>query len=398
MSLLNDVMRDLQTRGVLGVPPLAGLQPVSGVPGQQHKRSHLLAALAALSAVSLILLWQPFGDGGWLPSILRITGVATREQQSIPQTESQETTDPEPVVAATGDDLRELFPIEDTAGKQLTVTTDLEIEAPVGTQPELLATAEETMAEPVTAIEAAPETAPVESRSVAEAAIAEPVEPAVAAEIPPPAAESTAVSASTKPTIMRRKSGEQDLEGIIARATQSMRSHDFAKAERLLREALAIDSSDAETWSFLYGVLLSASRPAAAEQALQQGLRAADKPAQLAKLYARTLLDRGDRDAAVGVLAAHRQAPASDTEYDAFFAALLQQTGQYAEAGEIYQGLLTTDPNSGAWLVGLAMSHDSLGYRDEALIAFERALASGSLKSPLDRYARRRIAELKAHE
>ena len=80
MSLLNDVMRDLQTRGVLGVPPLAGLQPVSGVPGQQRKRSHLLPALTALMAVTVIIVSQPLGDGGWLP-FARITGVAPAETE-----------------------------------------------------------------------------------------------------------------------------------------------------------------------------------------------------------------------------------------------------------------------------------------------------------------------------
>ncbi len=386
MSLLNDVMRDLQTRGVLGVPPLAGLQPVNGVPESHRKRSHLLPALAALTTVTAIIAWQPLGDGGWLP-FARITGVAPAETEPVEQVVADEIT--EPVVPATGDDLRELFPIDSTASELQMADIDMGVAPAAAASVELLATVEE----PVTETLAARESAPVYSDPAAEAPL---VQAEVARETPRPAPVST--PAATKPTILRRESGERDADSIVARAMQSMRSNDLATAERLLREALTIDAGNAETWSFLYGVLISASRPAAAEQVLQKGLAAAEEPAELAKLYARTLLDRGDRDGAVSMLAAHRPAPASDTEYDAFLAALLQQTGQYEEAGEIYQKLLTIDPNSGAWLVGLAMSHDSLGYRDEALFAFERAMASGSLKSPLDRYARRRTAELKAYE
>lgn len=392
MSLLNDVMRDLQTRGVLGVPPLAGLHPVSGVPDQQRRRSHLLPALAALTAVSVVYLWQPLGGGGWLP-FTRGTTVTPADSGPALQDTAEEITQPEPLVPATGDDLRELFPIEDAGSEVLIFTADTAADPLAEAPAEPLAIVDEPVAAAEPAIQMTPvQTLPADDPPVVES---HPLtETVAAAPTPSPVAE----PASTKPTIMRRESGAQDVDSIVARAMQAMRSNDLATAERLLRDALAIDSGNAENWSFLYGVLTSASRPAAAERALQQGLSLADDSAPMAKLYAKTLLDRGDRDAAVSVLAAHRPAPASDTEYDAFFAALLQQTGQFAEAGEIYRKLLTIDPNSGAWLVGLAMSHDSLGYHEEALIAFERALASGSLKSPLDRYARRRTVELKANE
>ncbi len=36
MSLLNNVLRDLQTRGELGVEPLTGLEPVAE-PSTQHR-------------------------------------------------------------------------------------------------------------------------------------------------------------------------------------------------------------------------------------------------------------------------------------------------------------------------------------------------------------------------
>ena len=52
MSLLNDVLRDLQTRGVFGVPPLAGLQPVTDVPAHHRKRALLLPVLGGVFVAS----------------------------------------------------------------------------------------------------------------------------------------------------------------------------------------------------------------------------------------------------------------------------------------------------------------------------------------------------------
>ena len=177
-----------------------------------------------------------------------------------------------------------------------------------------------------------------------------------------------------------------------------MGGNDLRTAEHLFREALDADSGDAATWGYLYSVLVRASRLAAAEQALQQGLNSARQPAALAKLHARMLLDRGQKDAALSILEKHRPVSDPDTEYDAFLAALLQQLGHYGEAGEIYRTLLTVEPGSGSGWIGLAMSHDSLGNRTDALSAFERALDTGSLKTPLVRYARRRSTELKSYD
>ena len=44
------------------------------------------------------------------------------------------------------------------------------------------------------------------------------------------------------------------------------------------------------------------------------------------------------------------------------------------------------------------MCQNSLGDRADALSALERALGTGSLKTPLARYARRRSAELKSYD
>lgn len=377
MSLLNDVMRDLQTRGVMGLPPLAGLQPVADVPPSHYKRHMLVPILGALMVVAAVVMWRPVNHSGWLSPLVWVTGVEPAPPEAEPLAVSSQAEELRPVVIATGKDLRELFDIEAVAGNS---APDRSVGASAATN---AATVPEAVTETIVelpAVESQPIAAAWDASSMIED---EPVAPDAGAK---------------RTAIQRREPGIDDVGGIMMRAQNALRKHDLVTAERAFREALVIDSGNAEIWTYLYSVLVGAGRPAAAEQTLRQGLNLASDPSSLAKLYARVLVNRGDKEGAVRVLNAHRPAPASDAEYDAFLAALLQQTGSYAEAGEVYRGLLVVDPDSGAWLIGLAMSDDSLGNISEALPGFERALESGSLKSPLDRYARRRIAELQAYE
>jgi len=213
-----------------------------------------------------------------------------------------------------------------------------------------------------------------------------------------PQAESVVapVTASATAIISRRETDRAARSASTGLA--AMRANDLRTAERLFREAVAVDSGDSVFWSYLYTAQVRASKPAAAERTLQRGLISAEEPATLAKLYARMLLDRGEKDAAASILQTHRPLPASDIEYDAFLAALLQQLGQYTEAGDIYRKLLTVEPSTGSLWIGLAISYESLGDRPDALSAFQRALRAESLKTPLARHARQRIAEMQAHD
>jgi tetratricopeptide (TPR) repeat protein len=375
MSLLNNVLRDLQTRGELGVEPLTGLEPVAEAPTQHRWHALLLPALAALSVASAIALWGPVTDGRWIPSFARIMVDGDTRPQSKLQTVPKASPQAEPDLAAASDNA--------TAGNN----------AAIG---ENAATADDAAISDISR-----GVTPINTTSDLKSP---PVDDYVAdtqADSPPSSQVSveSAVSPATA-TTLRRKTGNAAIAAArsAARGVAAMRGDDLLNAERLFREALTIDPGNGAVWSYLYSTLVKASKPAAAEQALRRGLISAKEPAPLAKLYARLLLDRDEKDAAVGILRTHRPVAASDTEYDAFLAALLQQLGQYAEAGEIYRKLLTVEPDSGSWWIGLAMSSDSIGNRPDALSSFQRALRTDSLKTPLARYARQRTAELQAYD
>ena len=221
----------------------------------------------------------------------------------------------------------------------------------------------------------------------------------VAAVEPPPVTSKTPVAVPPTTSISRRieDHGTSPEQTALARGLQALRGGNLSAAEHFFREAVAADAGDGALWSYLYSTQIQASKIGAAEQSLRRGLTAARNPAPLAKLYARLLFDRGEIGAAVTVLSDYRSTTPGDAEYDAFLAAMLRQQGQFEQAGALYRQLLSGDPGPGDWWIGLAMSYDGLGNHADALAAFQRGLRAHTLKPPLARYARRRIAELQAN-
>jgi hypothetical protein len=115
MSLLNNVLRDLQGRGAFGLPPLTGLEPVSEIPDQHRKRVLLLPALAVLTIASAVLVWQPMGDDRGILSLANIMTDTAPQPTYGPQSDAMISPQAEPAIAATGADLRDISNIDSTA-------------------------------------------------------------------------------------------------------------------------------------------------------------------------------------------------------------------------------------------------------------------------------------------
>jgi Flp pilus assembly protein TadD len=109
---------------------------------------------------------------------------------------------------------------------------------------------------------------------------------------------------------------------------------------------------------------------------------------------ARDALSRGDPAAALSVLG-----PASsdrDTETAALRAAALQRLGRHVEAADAYRGLTRGDPAEPGHWVGLAISLEGQRKREEARIAYRRALQSSQLAPSLRAFAQTRATALEA--
>ncbi len=335
MSLLNDVLRDLQSRGAPEPRPLDGLAPVATV---TSRSKWPLWSLAIVALGVAVLAWRPIA-------------VAIAH-------------DPQPAPTAT-------------------VAADLPIATvPVADTPVMNTTAP-VPATPVMDTKPADVTTPVSSPVAAELQ-----------RMPEPEADVPAAAA--EPVIVRRQhsQAEDRTTPPLSSGLQALQSGDLAAAEQFFKDTLAINASDTSAWVYLYETQTRAAKVTAAEQTLRRSLSLASEPAELANLYARLLVARKETAQAIAILQDYRPTTTSDRDYDAFLAALLQQQGRFSDAGSLYRELLDRDPQPGAWWIGLAMSSDSLGDRAAALAAFERALRADHLRQPLANYARRRIAEL----
>lgn len=110
----------------------------------------------------------------------------------------------------------------------------------------------------------------------------------------------------------------------------------------------------------------------------------------LAVMMGRLLADAGRQQEALNWLARARDSlrPADH----ALMGALYAQLQRHDEAVEAYQRALAAEPAQGGWLLGLGVSLDALGRRDEARVAYRGALEHGSFKPEVEKFLRDRSA------
>lgn len=139
--------------------------------------------------------------------------------------------------------------------------------------------------------------------------------------------------------------------------------------------------------------LLRQGRARSAIEALDRALTLADAPARPAALLGRALVERGETARARSVLEQHKPEPMSDPDYHLLLAATQHQAGDHEAAAGTYRRLGDIIPGNARVWIGLGASLESLERFEEALNAYERALEGRDPRAA--RYARQRIEQLK---
>jgi len=166
------------------------------------------------------------------------------------------------------------------------------------------------------------------------------------------------------------------------------------EAEVRLRQALEAQPSHSKAREVLAAQLLKQRRYAEAEVVLLEGLRLSPAETLLARLYARLLLRRDGPAEALEVLKRASPPLDRDPEYHAFRAALLQKTGQHADAAALYGRLVRVRPEAGVWWMGLAISLDIGGQPEQALAAYREASEKQDMTPALLRFVKGRMEGL----
>jgi len=143
----------------------------------------------------------------------------------------------------------------------------------------------------------------------------------------------------------------------------------------------------------LAGLLVAQGRGDDAVALLAEGLAMSPQHAGQATMLARLQAERGAFQQAADVLH-HAAIPSAAPEDRAFHAAVLQRLNRHAEAADLFAAAVRVTPTNGVWWMGLGISLAADGRNDTAREAFQRARSSGSLSPELAAYVDQRLRQL----
>ncbi len=196
----------------------------------------------------------------------------------------------------------------------------------------------------------------------------------------------------SKSTVPMRS--EQRAEVAYQSAYEYLKVSKTQKAERFLRQALAVEPGHVKARELLSGVYIKQGRWVEASELLRHGLSLSPGHRTFRKLYARALMQLNQDKLAVSVLRQHAPPIKSDPEYYAILAALYQRQKDHTSAAIIYQKIVEAQPQNGVWWVGLGISLEALGEAQQASQAYSQALKSGNLHNDIARFTNNRLVVL----
>ena len=168
------------------------------------------------------------------------------------------------------------------------------------------------------------------------------------------------------------------------------------KSEALphLETTLQLDPGHTAARQALVGLLLESRRNADAERILQDGLQYDPKQPHLAMLLARLQVERGALPQALKTLNTTMPFADQEADYHAFVAAVLQRLERHKEAITHYQIALHLSPNSAVWWMGLGISDQAVGDDEDARDAYQHALGLHQLNAELQAFVEKRLQAL----
>ncbi|ABC32797.1 FOG: TPR repeat [Hahella chejuensis KCTC 2396] len=413
MSLLNDVLRDLDKReSALRTPAPHSLQKAPS--GATRRWSGVLALALVTTGLTGGYWWMQAQSEPPTPVVSQVAMVNTLQaQDETPLT-------PDPMAEA---------PSEVTQLDTPVVATPQYAQEPARqTQPkqEPVVIVEDAPLQPMTTQKAAPtvkQESPVvseaqmnsaadielkeqarttlTSRNALETPALRAVEPELAPERPATPTRHIAIAAAPVEEVAPSPAAmniapSQTPEAIAARALQQAREDyrqgNVEAAEQRLRDLLASMPEHEASRFQLATWLIGGGDYAQALQVMQSVDAYSSVDFKLMK--ARTLAATGAVMQAIALL--ESEAPEVETapDYHSLLAGLYQQARRYEEAITSYAALIEAHPHKGDWWAGLGIALDQTGRSQSALQAYRQAVGDPELQTTLAQYASRRIQQL----
>ena len=193
---------------------------------------------------------------------------------------------------------------------------------------------------------------------------------------------------------MRRLTTYELAEIEFRKGVANLRNGRIKDAEAQFRLANEEDRSHVAARQALIGILIEAGRNADAEDVLSESLSINPRQPREAMVLARLQVERGDFDAAIGMLESVSAYAGSDAGYYSFLAAVYQRASKHEEAARQYRNALALMPRNAIWMMGLGISLRALGDSNQAQDAFKRAASTGTLSPELQAYVVKQFTEL----
>jgi len=344
MSLINQMLKDLDARRARPAPAHAAALQGMGLAGRPASIPTLglrpvLAGFTALSVITLLFILHP-----WQPAPVTAAITPDTVTPATAQTPPAATQARTGITAKPHEDTREPAAVSETA----LVAADAEPgrdSRPAANPP-------------------------------AQAVAPEPVQ---------------AVVREPRPAV--HLSSRQKAQLLFKRALAALDRNNNRSAETLLRQVFTLDAGLIEARVQLVALLLREKRLVDAELLLTEGLRTHPEQPDLAELYARMLVERGDNPRALGVLDQAGAANSQQADIRALRAAIQMKLGDPRAAVHDYRAALALQPQRAVWWIGLGVALEQAGDSAAALSAYRRAQYL-PLATELGEFVKRRIGVL----
>ncbi|MFM1897483.1 MAG: hypothetical protein RLZZ385_2557 [Pseudomonadota bacterium] len=170
--------------------------------------------------------------------------------------------------------------------------------------------------------------------------------------------------------------------------------NDFAGAFNMLETYIGANRDAHQSRETYAKLLMSLGSNEQALRVADEGLAIMPHRPGYKKIKARLLMADNQFAAAAALLQNRLPLLQEDVEYHDLLATALLASRQYADATNIYSGLIRHDSTEGKWWYGLASAYEGVGDMSAASQAYNLALQSANLSMALRQRSQRRVEEL----
>lgn len=195
---------------------------------------------------------------------------------------------------------------------------------------------------------------------------------------------------ATKPTVQIGSHRPDPL----AQARDALQQQNFPRAIELLQAFHAAQPDNVEAARRLARAYLAAGQIEPLLEWLPARLQSRPFDAELRMLLARGQLQSGDKQTALATLVQNAPSLASDPGYHALLAALQQQVGDWAGSAAVYRQLVALQPEQAAWQLGLAIALEQIDQPARAARHYRLAAQGQGLDDNSRRFAAERAGVL----